>query len=133
MITVKEAGDTNWACAALSLVILLIRLAVYRNKQTTFDVSSILCLASTIIVSIRIGVNYYLLECPAANYQPFASVASLDAPDAAMIKTSSILAIAGRLLITTYIWLQLSLLLLFYSPIVSQHRWVANTIKFCWL
>src|SRR5437868_5360644 len=127
MITVKQAGDANWACAALSLVILLIRLAVYRNGQNTFDVSSILSAASTLIVGIRIGVNYYLLKCPGANYQPFTSLASVDAPDDAMFKTSSILAIAGRLLITTYIWLQLSLLLLFYSPIVGQRRWVANT------
>jgi hypothetical protein len=133
MITIKQAGDCNWTCAALSLVILIIRLAVYRNRQNSFDVSSMLCVASTLIVSIRIGVNYYLLKCGSANYQPSASLASLDAHDYAVIKTGSILAIAGRLLITTYIWLQVSLLLLFYSRIVYQERWVANTIKFCWL
>jgi hypothetical protein len=133
MITAKQAGDCNWACAALSLVILIIRLAVYRNRQNPFDVSPMLCVASILIVSIRIGVNYYLLKCGSANYQLSGSLASLNAHDYAVIKTGSILAIAGRLLITTYIWLQVSLLLLFYSRIVYQERWVTNTIKFCWL
>jgi hypothetical protein len=132
MITVNQAGDSNWACAALSIVILLTRLAVYRNRQNAFDVSSMLCVASILIVSTRIAVNYYLLKDGSANTPLSGSPSNFTAQDYAAIKTGSILAIVGRLLITTYYWFQVSLLLLFYSRIVYQERWITNTIRFCW-
>jgi hypothetical protein len=138
MITVKQAGDSNWACAALSIVILLTRLAVYRNRQNAFDISPMLCVASILIVSTRIAVNYYLLRDGSANNPQSGSPSSFDAQDYAAIKTGSILAIVARLLITTYYWLQVSLLLLFYSRvlysrIIYKGRWITNTIRFCWL
>jgi hypothetical protein len=133
MITVKQAGDVNWACAALSLVILIVRLAVYRNRQNGFDVSSMLCVASILIISTRIAINYYLLRDGTTNDPQSASLSYSDAQDYAAIKTGSILAIVGRLLITTYYWFQVSLLLLFYSRIVYEARWITNMIRFCWL
>src|ERR1700722_5437101 len=138
MVNVKQAGDSNWACATLSIIILLTRLAVYRNRQNVFDLSSMLCVASILIVSARIAVNYYLLRDGSANDPQSGSPSSFDAQDYAAIKTGSILAIVARLLITTYYWLQVSLLLLFYSRavysrIVYEARWITNTIRFCWL
>src|SRR5947209_4539885 len=132
MISVREAKDANWACAALSIFILLTRLAVYRCNQNTFDASVILCLASILVISSRIAVNYYRFRTGSAS-DALSENPSYFAPDNyAAIKTGSILVLVGRLLITTYYWFQSCLLLLFYSRIMPQFRWITNTIRLCW-
>jgi len=132
MITAQDAKLANWICASISIVILSVRLVATRYRDKAFDVASALVAASLAVLVVRIVVVYLYLLYGTSNDVLYGSKTYFDESDLANIKAGSILSLIARLLITTFYWLQICLLLLFYSSIVRDFHWI-NTIRTCWL
>jgi hypothetical protein len=132
LITSENARLANWTCAGLSIVILSVRLAATRYRDKAFDAASGLVVASILVSIVRIVVVYLYLLYGTANDVLYGSKSYFDESDLATIKAGSILSVVARFLITTFYWLQISLLLLFYSGIVRDFHW-RNTIRACWV
>lgn len=131
LITATDAKLANWICAAISLIILTIRLVATRYRDRRFDVASALVGASILVLATRIAVVYLYLLYGTSNDVLYGSKTYFNEDDLSTIKAGSILSLIARLLITTFYWLQICLLLLFYSSILRDFHWV-NTIKICW-
>jgi hypothetical protein len=137
LITAIEAKNANWACAASSLVILVTRIVATRYRDKRFDAATALVAASILVLATRIVVVYLYLIYGTSN-----DVLNLKNSDdestyfnqhnISNIKAGSILSLIARLLITTFYWLQICLLLLFYSSILRDFHWI-YTIKVCWI
>lgn len=132
LISAHDAKLANWICAATALLILSIRLIATRHRDKTFDIASTLVVASLVVLVVRLVVVYLYLKYGTSNDVLFGSRTYFDESDLANIKAGSILSLIARLLITTFTWLQVCLLLLFYSSIVREFHWI-NTIRICWL
>lgn len=132
MFTADQARHANYACAAVSLLILTTRLAVSRLRQRQLDLSFYLVIASILVVIARIVVVYYYLLYGTAS-DAIAHADYFNTHDMSTVKTGSILSIVARILITASCWLQICLLLLFYSHIISGVRWIEHTIRITWV
>lgn len=132
MFTAIQAKHANYACAALSLVILFIRLVVSHLRKKPFDLSFFLVVASIFVIIGRIIVVYYYLLFGTAS-DALGNEHYFDIHDAHNIKKGSILSLVARVFITSSCWLQIGLLLLFYSHMMYGIRWVARTITFTWV
>lgn len=132
MVSASDAKLANWICAALSIVILSVRLIATRYRDKTFNVASALVAASLLVVIVRIVVVYFYLLYGTSNDLIHGKKTYFSHSALAKVKAGSILSLIARLLITTFYWLQISLLLLFYSSILRDFHWI-NTIKVCWL
>ncbi|KAJ9663502.1 hypothetical protein H2198_000768 [Neophaeococcomyces mojaviensis] len=131
-LTAEQAKHANYACAALALVILLIRIAVSRRRQKPLDASFFLVILSTIVIIARLIVNYYYLRYGTAS-DALGNAHYFNTHDYHLIKQGSILSLVARVLITASCWLQICLLLLFYSQMMYGIRWVSRLIKICWV
>lgn len=121
-------------CAGLSLVILLVRGVIARVKDGKSDISTVICIASILVVTARLIVNQFVLSYGTSNDALFGKAQYFDAHDLETLKIGSILALIARLLITTFYWLQTCLLLLFYSRIFEvRARWTTILIRICWV
>jgi hypothetical protein len=132
IIGAYTALTANWACVGISIVILLVRLAATRYRDKSFDVASLLVAAAIAISAGRIVMVYYYLAFGTSNDVLHGTRDYFDESDLGRIKKGSILIIGSRIMITTFYWSQISLLLLFYSTIVRDSHW-RNTIRLCWL
>ena len=132
LITGTNAKLANWICAALSILILSVRLVATRIRDKKFHAASALVAASLLVLSVRIVVVYLYLLYGTSNDVLHGEATYFDKSDLSTIKAGSILSLISRLLITTFYWLQISLLLLFYSSIIRDFHWI-NTINACWL
>ena len=131
MVTASDAKTANWVCAALSLVILFVRFVATRYRDKRFDLASALVGASIAVLIARIVVVYLYLLYGTSNDVLSGKKSYFDDSDLRTIKAGSILAVVARILITTFYWLQISLLLLFYSNLVRDIHW-KHTIKVSW-
>ncbi|KAI1327053.1 hypothetical protein F5Y16DRAFT_373099 [Xylariaceae sp. FL0255] len=137
MTSEEQAQQVNIATTVLTLTILLTRttLSFWRAHEIreVFDTSFGLVLASIVTVTARIIANTYYL-----NYGDADEAASVD-PDylqhynLSHLRTGSILVLVARALITVVLWLQVCILLLFYSRITSGIPWVRRVIKATWV
>lgn len=134
MFTATQAKHANYACAALSLVVLLTRAAVTKRRQKTLDFAFWLVAISILTVITRIVVVYYYLLYGTAS-DAVNSAHYFDTHDLAKVATGSKLSLVARVLITASCWLQVCLLLLFYSNlyIMQGLRWVHITINLTWI
>ncbi len=131
LITAGNAKLANWICASCSILILSIRLVATRYRDKAFDVASAFVAAALLILAVRIVVVYLYLLYGTSNDILYGNKSYFDSSDLATIKAGSILSLVSRMLITTFYWLQICLLLLFYSSITREvHR--VNTIRTCW-
>ena len=130
-----EALITGFVCSGCSMAILLLRIVTARIQNGRFDLSSIICVASIVVVSARLAVNQFVLSYGTVNDALFGKSDYFDAEDLRRLKVGSILSLVARLLITTFYWMQNCLLLLFYSHIFSQVRvrWATVLIRMCWV
>ena len=131
-LNAQDATVANWVCASLSLTILIIRLLTTRYRDKKFDAASYLVMASLVVGGGRVAVVYYYLKFGTAADAIKSKQTYFDHRELANIKAGSILSLVSRLMITTFYWLQIGLLLLFYSSIVREYHWKA-TIKVCWV
>ncbi|KAI8631651.1 hypothetical protein F5Y19DRAFT_473329 [Xylariaceae sp. FL1651] len=126
-----QAQQVNYATTVLTLVILFTRIGLSLWRRERIDPSFILVTFSVLVVIARIVTNaYYLRYGTAADAIRHAGY--FDENNLQNIKTGSILVLASRVLITAVLWLQICILLLFYSRITSGFLWVAWTIKITW-
>lgn len=132
MFTADQARHANYACAALSLLILATRLAVSRLRQRKLDLSFYLVISSICVVTARIVVVYFYLLYGTAS-DAIAHADYFDTHDMSTVKKGSILSIVARILIAATCWLQICLLLLFYSHIISGVRWIEHMIRITWI
>ena len=132
MVTASDAKVANWVCAALSITILSVRFAVTRYRDKRFDIASAVVGASITVLVARIVVDYLYLLYGTANDVLSGKKGYFNASDLHKIQAGSVLTIVARILITTFYWLQISLLLIFYSALVRDLHW-RNTIKACWV
>ncbi|KAI1407532.1 hypothetical protein F5Y13DRAFT_125794 [Hypoxylon sp. FL1857] len=127
-----EAQQVGYACAALSVIILASRLGISRWRREPFDISFFLVVLSMLVIIARIITNNYYLEFGTANdvlHNP-------DFPehhDTSRMKAGSILVLFARVLLTAALWLQICLLLLFYSRITSGITWADRLTKTAWI
>ena len=131
LITAGNAKLANWICAAISIVILSVRLVATRYRDKAFNAASALVTAALVVLVLRIVVVYLYLLYGTSNDVLYGDSTYFDPSDLSTIKAGSILSLISRLLITTFYWLQICLLLLFYSSITRNVHWV-NTIRVCW-
>lgn len=132
MITAMQAKYANYVCAALALVILLIRLTISRVQRRTIDASFFLVIASILVITARVIVNHFYLRYGTAS-DAINKAHYFDTHDATLIKEGTILSLCARILITASCWLQIGLLLLFYWHIMYTIPWVVRLIKLCWI
>ena len=131
MVTASDAKIANWVCAALSITILTFRFVATRYRDKRFDLASAFVGASIAVLIARIVVVYLYLLFGTSNDVLSGHKSYFNASDLHLIKAGSVLTVVARILITTFYWLQISLLLLFYSALVRDFHW-KNTIKACW-
>ncbi|EXJ89520.1 hypothetical protein A1O3_02587 [Capronia epimyces CBS 606.96] len=133
LVSSEHARVAGWACAGISLFILIIRAALSRLHYGSFDTSTVICIAAIVVVSARLVVNQYVLNYGTSNDALYGEFQYFDSHDLDTLKVGSILALIARLLITTFYWLQNCLLLLFYSRILEiRARWTTILIRLCW-
>ena len=128
MVSAEDATKANWVCASISLAILLTRIVLTRWRDGRFSVASIFVVASIGVLVTRIVViHIYIHDGTAGSVLAHQN----NNPNLTNIKTGSILALVARFLDTSYYWLQISILLIFYSHLCRDFHW-RNTIKVCW-
>lgn len=130
--TALQAKQANYACAVLSLVILFIRVIVSRYRKRPLDLSFFLVLLSIVVDITRITIVYFYLRYGTAS-DALANEHYFDVHDMESVKKGSILSLMARTLITASCWLQVSLLLLFYSRMMYSICWVARMIRLTWI
>lgn len=129
--TAAQAKHANYACAALSLFILCTRVIVSQFRKRPFDLSFFLVLLSIAVIISRITVVYfYLLYGTAAD--ALSDEHYFDVHNMGNVKMGSILSLVARVLITASCWLQICLLLRFYTSMMYSIPWVARMIKLTW-
>lgn len=132
-VNADVAKVANYVCSFTSLVILSTRLVATRHRDKKFDFASILTALSIVILVARVIVVYFYLHYGTSQDHFYtATGTTFSSDDLSDIRIGSILALISRFLITTFYWLQICLLLLFYSSMVRDVHWV-NSIKACWL
>ncbi|KAI3318829.1 hypothetical protein HD806DRAFT_548966 [Xylariaceae sp. AK1471] len=125
------AEQVNYATTALSLFTLITRIVLSLWRQERIDTSFFLVATSILVVIARIIVNTYYLAYGNAS-DAIKHAGYFDESNLQDIKTGSILVLAARVLMTTVLWLQIGILLLFYSRITFGINWVAMTVKITW-
>ncbi|KAI1641907.1 uncharacterized protein F4817DRAFT_28488 [Daldinia loculata] len=127
-----EAQDVGYACAALSVAILVSRVIVSRWRREPIDLSFVFVVLSILMIIGRVIANNFYLRFGTTNevlHDPHLS----DYYDTSRLKTGSILVLLARVLFTAALWFQICLLLLFYSRITSGITWADRLTKTAWV
>jgi hypothetical protein len=126
------ATIASYVCSITSLVILAVRLVATRHRDKKFDLASVFTALSILVLVVRVSIVPFLLRYGTSqDYFHQDSKVALSPSQVADIRVGSILALMARFLITTFYWLQICLLLFFYSSMTRDVHW-DNTIKACW-
>ncbi|KAI8960256.1 hypothetical protein F5Y11DRAFT_367541 [Daldinia sp. FL1419] len=128
----NEAQDVGYVCAALSVVILASRLVVSRWRREPVDLSFVFVVLSILVIVGRIIANIFYLRFGTAN-DVLHDTHFPDHHDTSHLKIGSILILLARVLLTAALWLQICLLLLFYSKITSGIIWTDRLTKTSWV
>lgn len=131
MFTNSQANHANFATAGISLAILLARIVVGRLRHRELDAAFYLLIASIAAISARITLNWYYLHLGTVN-DAISDPAYFETHSVADVVNGSKLLVAARAAITLSLWLQICLLLLFYSHIMATIRWVKVMIYVTW-
>ncbi|KAI1212029.1 uncharacterized protein F4807DRAFT_385799 [Annulohypoxylon truncatum] len=127
----SEAEHVGYACAALSVFILAIRIVISRWRREPFDLGFFLVVLSMLVIIGRIVANNFYLQFGTANDVLHNGIVP-SSDDEYRLKVGSILVLLARVLLTAGLWLQVCLLLLFYSRITSGITWANRLTKITW-
>jgi hypothetical protein len=131
MVNTQQARAANVACCIVAIVLLMIHLGLSLFYQKGhIDRVSTLCIVSILFITARVVVNKTLLGRATAHDVLELNVVNFSPAE---IKLASILSLATRAIATAIYWLQICILLLFYSRIMAHIPWVKNMIKVCWV
>ena len=129
MITTKEAKNASWVCCILTLVLLTLHLGLSLFSQKgRIDLVSGLVIVSMFLVIARLVVNTILLAHVTAHDALAMKLTGVDLDD---VKSASILSLVTRVIATAIYWLQVAILLAFYSRIMGHILWATIMIKVC--
>jgi hypothetical protein len=126
-----EARYANYICSAVALSILVVRIAVSRWYRKPIDASVSLAVVSIIIIAARAVANHVYLTYGTAN-DASSNPNWFDVSNEASIKIGSVMVLLSRSLLTVALWLQVAILLLFYSRITSGITVVSRLIASTW-
>jgi hypothetical protein len=131
MVNIQQARAANFACCIFALILLLVHLGLsLLYGKGHVDAVSWFCIVSILFVIARIVVNTILLgNVTAHDVLNF----GLDNSNPAEVKLASILSLVTRTIGTAIYWLQVCILLLFYSRIMGHFSWTKKVIKACWV
>ena len=132
MVTGNQASLATWLCSALALAIILTRVVVVPFYRNRFDAGDWLSILSICVAVGRVANDVYLLRDGTANDALMRHLHHLTSAQLASIKTGSILALIARLFDTSFFWLQVAVLLLFYTKLLRSYHWTQIAIKLCW-
>ena len=132
MITTTNAGLATWVCSGLALGIILSRFFVVRFYRLKLDAADWLSIFGIAVIVARLINDHYLLVDGTANDALVRHMQNLTPAQLHQIKIGSILALVARLLDTTFFWLSIAILLLFYSNLLHSLRWATIAIKAVW-
>ncbi|KAI0376939.1 hypothetical protein F5Y04DRAFT_194056 [Hypomontagnella monticulosa] len=127
-----QAQHVGYACAALSILILTSRVVISRWRREPFDLSFLLVVLSIVVIVGRIITNNFYLQFGTANDALHDSQFP-EGKDSNSLKIGSILVLLARVLLTAALWLQICLLLQFYSRITSGIIWADRLTKGTWI
>ncbi|KXJ89844.1 hypothetical protein Micbo1qcDRAFT_165229 [Microdochium bolleyi] len=125
----SEAQAANYACAAISLFIVLFRAITTIWQRKKLDTSFYLVLASIVFIIARIVVNHYYLSFGTVSDVLSGKLTVYD-PD--LVRAGSILVLIARIILAVILWLQMCILLLFYQNLLSGITVVAFIIRATW-
>ncbi|KAI5369448.1 hypothetical protein Slin15195_G003240 [Septoria linicola] len=125
IISQNDAFLASWICASLAFAILLIRLVAHRHQRRGFDTIAYVVAGSIVTLAARTICNALILH--------WGTINTPGLEDASKTRTSSILVLCARVLVTTYYWLQSILLLLFYREMMNHVSWIHKAIRLCWV
>jgi hypothetical protein len=129
MLTVSLHGALamNYICTTITILVLLLRLmtgCILRD----FNLSWTLVALSAVVAASRAVVDARYLELGTLPSGLDAIPVSKD--QTAYFRTAQILVLVARILVTTFFWLQLGLLLLFYTPFVrTASRFLRRAVQ----
>jgi hypothetical protein len=126
-----SAERVNYATTGLTLFTLAARAVISVCRRERLDASFFLVTASILGVVARIVLNIYYLNYGNAS-DALKHLGYFNETNLQDIRTGSILVLAARVLITTVLWMQISILLLFYSHITFIFSWVSHIVKLAW-
>ncbi|KAI2615410.1 hypothetical protein GGR54DRAFT_300316 [Hypoxylon sp. NC1633] len=127
-----EVQQVGYACAALSVVILASRVLISRWRREPIDLSFFLIVLSILVIVSRVIANHFYLQFGTAN-DVLHDERTSDYDDGYHLRIGSILVLVARVLLTVVLWLQICLLLLFYSRITSGITWADRLTKTAWI
>ena len=124
---------TNYVCSITALLILTLRLFATRHRDRKFNTASVFTAVAIFVLVVRVSIVPFLLHYgTTADHFYKDATTNLSSEEQDNVRIGGILTLIARFLITTFYWLQVCLLLLFYSSMVKDVHWV-NTIKACWI
>ncbi|KAH7020891.1 uncharacterized protein B0I36DRAFT_367369 [Microdochium trichocladiopsis] len=126
----SAAQAANYACAAISLFIVLLRAATTLWQRKKRDTSFALVILSIVFIIARIVVNHYYLSFGTASDVLSGKLTDYD-PD--LVHAGSILVLVARIILAVILWLQMCILLLFYQHLLSGITVVAYLICATWI
>lgn len=132
MFSTQEANRANYATAGISLVILLARILVGRWRGRPLDLAFYLLLLSIVAITCRITQNWYYLHLGTTN-DAFGNPKFFETHKPSDVVKGSKILLGARAALTCSLWLQIFLLLLFYSQIMQGIRWVKIVIRMTWI
>lgn len=127
-ISEHDANIVNWICASLALTILVLRISTHWHQHRRFNKSAHVVMASVAVLLSRTTCNALILYFDTINRPGFEHVDLWSD----RVRIGSILTLVARVLVTTYYWLQSSLLLLFYYNFLDCLHWAHRAIKLAW-
>ncbi|KAI1814983.1 hypothetical protein GGS20DRAFT_366668 [Poronia punctata] len=125
-----EAAYVSYITSALALCILALRLVLALLRRR-FDARIFLVVASVVAVVARIVVNIYYLNY--GNTSDVLKHGYTDETNLDDVRIGSKLVLVSRVLVTVVLWLQICILLLFYSQVTQAYTTVAPLIKITWV
>ncbi|KAI0419612.1 hypothetical protein F5X98DRAFT_68316 [Xylaria grammica] len=132
MMSSDEAEQVNYVTTALTLLILTTRIVLWLWRRERIDPSFILAVFSVVVVLARLVANVYYLKYGNAP-DVIKHAGYFDEKNLEYVKLGSILVLVARALVTVIIWLQICILLIFYSRITYGVNWVAVVVKTAWI
>ena len=133
MIASHESYLANWICTPVSIIIVLTRLLLISYGHLVFDIAEYLSVVGLLVLIARMVNVYYLLRFGTSNDAILENEYNFSPRKSYELKTGSILALAARMLDTTFYWLQISVLLVFYAKLLHSVRWAARAIRVVWV
>ncbi|PYI15321.1 hypothetical protein BO99DRAFT_254106 [Aspergillus violaceofuscus CBS 115571] len=129
MISSTLARTANLICSSITLFILSARIGLSLWKQKgRLDASVLVCALAITWAIARMIVAQLIFRLFIIHVSRYEETVPLE-----HVKETRQLSLVARVCSTSFYWLQMCLLLLFYRPILSHIAWVAIIIWVCWV